>query len=128
MCTRSQKSSNQIAVDAGYSVLIGSWSNMEIFMKKQKTKKIWTKKAMFSWSINWHFLYHEYLPLWNPDSHKKTSYYDTFCYILQKERDLELAARIGQTLLTKNQELVDKNENLEEQLSSVVDKVQSYLL
>ena len=41
----------------------------------------------------------------------------------EKERDLELAARIGQTLLTKNQELVDKNENLEEQLSSVVDKV-----
>lgn len=41
----------------------------------------------------------------------------------EKERDLELAARIGQTLLTKNQELVDKNSALEEQLSAVVDKV-----
>ena len=35
---------------------------------------------------------------------------------LQKERDLELAARIGQTLLTKNQEL-------EDQLNIVIDKV-----
>ncbi|XP_076089486.1 trafficking kinesin-binding protein 1-like isoform X2 [Mytilus galloprovincialis] len=41
----------------------------------------------------------------------------------EKERDLELAARIGQTLLTKNQELETKNEGLEEHLSAVVDKV-----
>jgi len=44
----------------------------------------------------------------------------------QKERDLELAARIGQTLLTKNNELTDKNGAIEEQLSQTTEKV-SYL-
>ena len=36
---------------------------------------------------------------------------------LQKERDLELAARIGQTLLEKNKELAEQNEILEEQVT-----------
>ena len=36
---------------------------------------------------------------------------------LQKERDLELAARIGQTLLEKNKELAEQNEILEEQVA-----------
>lgn len=42
---------------------------------------------------------------------------------MQKERDLELAAKIGQTLLTKNQELSEKNDVLEEQLGLLSEKV-----
>lgn len=42
---------------------------------------------------------------------------------MQKERDLELAAKIGQTLLTKNQELSEKNDVLEEQLVLLSEKV-----
>lgn len=41
----------------------------------------------------------------------------------EKERDLELAAKIGQTLLTKNQELSEKNDVLEEQLGLLSEKV-----
>ncbi|XP_078323513.1 trafficking kinesin-binding protein 1-like isoform X5 [Crassostrea virginica] len=41
----------------------------------------------------------------------------------EKERDLELAAKIGQTLLTKNQELSEKNDVLEEQLNLLSEKV-----
>ncbi|CAE1290461.1 TRAK1 [Acanthosepion pharaonis] len=41
----------------------------------------------------------------------------------EKERDLELAARIGQTLLEKNKELSDKTDHLEEQLTVANDKV-----
>uniref|UniRef100_A0A0L8GQ83 HAP1 N-terminal domain-containing protein n=3 Tax=Octopus bimaculoides TaxID=37653 RepID=A0A0L8GQ83_OCTBM len=41
----------------------------------------------------------------------------------EKERDLELAARIGQTLLEKNKELSDKADHLEDQLSAANDKV-----
>ncbi|CAG5131237.1 unnamed protein product [Candidula unifasciata] len=40
----------------------------------------------------------------------------------EKERDLELAARIGQTLLSKNKELSSLTENLEEQLSLATDR------
>ena len=41
----------------------------------------------------------------------------------QKERDLELAARIGQNLLDKNKDLEEKNEQLEEQLTQATDSV-----
>lgn len=41
----------------------------------------------------------------------------------EKERDLELAARIGQTLLEKNKELSDKTDQLEEQVTIANDKV-----
>ena len=41
----------------------------------------------------------------------------------QKERDLELAARIGQTLLTKNKELSSRGEYLDEQLTLANEKV-----
>ncbi|ESP04324.1 hypothetical protein LOTGIDRAFT_136398 [Lottia gigantea] len=41
----------------------------------------------------------------------------------EKERDLELAARIGTTLLEKNRDLESRSENLEEQLSAANDKV-----
>ena len=37
---------------------------------------------------------------------------------LQKERDLELAARIGQTLLSQNKSLKSKNDELKSELSS----------
>lgn len=41
----------------------------------------------------------------------------------EKERDLELAARIGQTLLQKNRELTLRNEQLEEQLANALEEV-----
>ncbi|XP_050418566.2 trafficking kinesin-binding protein 1 isoform X3 [Patella vulgata] len=41
----------------------------------------------------------------------------------EKERDLELAARIGTTLLDKNRDLESRTENLEEQLTSANEKV-----
>ncbi|XP_060065606.1 trafficking kinesin-binding protein 1-like [Ylistrum balloti] len=44
----------------------------------------------------------------------------------EKERDLELAARIGQTLLQKNQDLTDKNESLEEQVSQATEKLNQF--
>lgn len=42
----------------------------------------------------------------------------------QKERDLELAARIGQSLLKQNQELTARNEMLDEQLEASKEEVQ----
>lgn len=42
---------------------------------------------------------------------------------LQKERDLELAARIGQSLLKQNQELTTRNEMLDEQLETSKEEV-----
>ena len=44
-------------------------------------------------------------------------------FVLQKERDLELAARIGQTLLSKNKELTSRGDNLDEQLTHANDKI-----
>jgi hypothetical protein len=41
----------------------------------------------------------------------------------QKERDLELAARIGQTLLDRTKELENKNAEYEVQLTEANDKV-----
>lgn len=43
--------------------------------------------------------------------------------VLQKERDLELAARIGQSLLKQNQELTTRNEMLDEQLETSKEEV-----
>lgn len=44
-------------------------------------------------------------------------------HILQKERDLELAARIGQSLLKQNRSLTERNELLEEQLELAKEEV-----
>uniref|UniRef100_A0A3B5QRS2 Trafficking kinesin-binding protein 1-like n=1 Tax=Xiphophorus maculatus TaxID=8083 RepID=A0A3B5QRS2_XIPMA len=41
----------------------------------------------------------------------------------EKERDLELAARIGQSLLKQNQELTSRNETLDEQLEIATEEV-----
>lgn len=49
-----------------------------------------------------------YLPLWG---------------FMQKERDLELAARIGQSLLKKNKALSERNELLEEQVEHIREEV-----
>lgn len=46
----------------------------------------------------------------------------TFLF-LQKERDLELAARIGQSLLKKNKTLSERNEFLEEQVEHIREEV-----
>lgn len=43
--------------------------------------------------------------------------------LLQKERDLELAARIGQSLLKKNKALSERNELLEEQVEHIREEV-----
>ena len=42
---------------------------------------------------------------------------------VQKERDLELAARIGQSLLKKNKTLSDRNGLLEEQVEHIREEV-----
>lgn len=41
----------------------------------------------------------------------------------EKERDLELAARIGQSLLEKNREAAHKQEKLEEELARAIEEV-----
>ena len=41
----------------------------------------------------------------------------------EKERDLELAAHIGQTLLAKNKIVLEQNEALEEKLAHAVEEV-----
>lgn len=46
------------------------------------------------------------------------------CLAGQKERDLELAARIGQSLLKQNQELTTRNEMLDEQLEMAKEEVE----
>ncbi|NXM71591.1 TRAK2 protein, partial [Serilophus lunatus] len=43
--------------------------------------------------------------------------------LAEKDRDLELAARIGQALLKRNHLLMEQNEALEEQLGQTLDKV-----
>lgn len=45
------------------------------------------------------------------------------CLAVQKERDLELAARIGQSLLKKNRTLSKQNEYLEEQVGKIREEV-----
>lgn len=46
-------------------------------------------------------------------------------YAGQRDRDLELAARIGQSLLQRNHLLQERNEALEEQLTQALDQVRS---
>lgn len=46
-----------------------------------------------------------------------------FSVSLQKERDLELAARIGQSLLKKNKTLSERNSFLEEQVEHIREEV-----
>ena len=41
----------------------------------------------------------------------------------EKERDLELAAHIGQTLLMKNKTVLEENEILEEKLEKAMEEV-----
>lgn len=43
--------------------------------------------------------------------------------IRQKERDLELAARIGQSLLKKNRTLTEQNDYLEERVAQIAEEV-----
>ncbi|NXG23088.1 TRAK2 protein, partial [Grallaria varia] len=45
------------------------------------------------------------------------------CLLAEKDRDLELAARIGQALLKRNHLLTEQNEALEEQLGQTLDRV-----
>lgn len=43
--------------------------------------------------------------------------------VRQKERDLELAARIGQSLLKKNRTLTEQNDYLEERVAQIAEEV-----
>lgn len=45
------------------------------------------------------------------------------CSNRQKERDLELAARIGQSLLKKNRILTEQNDYLEERVGQITEEV-----
>ncbi|GAA6068320.1 trafficking kinesin-binding protein 2 isoform X1, partial [Tachysurus ichikawai] len=42
--------------------------------------------------------------------------------LAERDRDLELAARIGQSLLKRNHVLQERNESLEEQLTEMLDQ------
>lgn len=46
-----------------------------------------------------------------------------FLSVQQKERDLELAARIGQSLLKKNRTLTEQNDYLEERVAQIAEEV-----
>ena len=46
----------------------------------------------------------------------------------EKERDLELAAHIGQTLLMKNKTVLEENEILEEKLEKAMEEVFSFMI
>ena len=50
-----------------------------------------------------------------------------YIFLLQKERDLELAARIGQSLLDQNRNQSEKIDQLENELTSSKDKVSSMI-
>lgn len=50
-------------------------------------------------------------------------YLRIFSSTVQKERDLELAARIGQSLLKKNRVLSEQKEYLEEQVGTIREEV-----
>lgn len=56
--------------------------------------------------------------IWTHNSNKSST-----VDFLQKERDLELAARIGQSLLKKNKGLSERNELLEEQVEHIREEV-----
>lgn len=49
-------------------------------------------------------------------------------HIIQKERDLELAARIGQSLLDQNRSLKSRNDVLENELAESKESVSQSLL
>ena len=56
-------------------------------------------------------------------AHTVTKDTNVCCCCPQKERDLELAARIGQTLLERNKELSNKNDELEQEVAELQEKV-----
>uniref|UniRef100_A0ACB8G1P8 Uncharacterized protein n=1 Tax=Sphaerodactylus townsendi TaxID=933632 RepID=A0ACB8G1P8_9SAUR len=71
---------------------------------------------------------HKYPPVLGTDSReqvmKNCSDVEVVTHLLaEKDRDLELAARIGQALLKRNHILTEQNDALEEQLGQVFDKV-----
>lgn len=51
-----------------------------------------------------------------------------FAPLRQRDRDLELAARIGQSLLQRNHLLQERNDALEEQLAQALDQVARVLV
>lgn len=63
--------------------------------------------------------------MWNINTLIQTQSNNKVCTLgfLQKERDLELAARIGQSLLKKNKALSERNELLEEQVEHIREEV-----
>lgn len=61
------------------------------------------------------------ISIFNPRS--KQQQQQQILHFLQKERDLELAARIGQSLLKKNKALSERNDLLEEQVEHIREEV-----
>lgn len=62
---------------------------------------------------------------WNCSSYPILILVLCFNSIGQRDRDLELAARIGQSLLQRNHVLQERNESLEEQLAQALDQVRT---
>ncbi|XP_027316823.1 trafficking kinesin-binding protein 2 isoform X2 [Anas platyrhynchos] len=69
---------------------------------------------------------HKFAQVLGTDNMEQKTYSDTDVVkhlLAEKDRDLELAARIGQALLKRNHLLTEQNEALEEQLGQTLDQV-----
>lgn len=79
------------------------------------------KRSVFSNMIKYCFK--------NVQLHQVQSFSNIFVVSeLQKEHDLELAARIGQTLLSQNKSLKSKNDELKIELASCNDTVSTIII
>lgn len=91
----------------------------------------WPRRTMTSkWSLTfWLRLVSRRAPsFWFPTRARVRSFPwapPSFVVAGQRDRDLELAARIGQSLLQRNHLLQERNEAVEEQLAQTLDQVAS---
>ncbi|TRY65682.1 hypothetical protein DNTS_005534 [Danionella cerebrum] len=129
LSTHSQYRDAQTITDVCNSV---SLAEVEIFSLLEETLPLYTLRAESVYGYDHDDWIHT--PLVPPDTHTQlkrveqmTKTYndiDAVTRLLEeKERDLELAARIGQSLLQKNSSLAEQNQNLDEQLSLIREEV-----
>ena len=88
-----------------------------INVKTGQTPFIWCSSRVYL-QITW---FYPQLSIWLTWINKWTNL--SLFLSLQKERDLELAAKIGQTLLEKNKYFEEKNDHLEELVAQATEKI-----